>query len=122
MLLNTPLYTCLDDHGWTKLYAHASTQVLDPTPGGPTAGFCSGWLCARRPGDIVRMNVIRMPSFKLPLDMCAPTVLIGAGAGIAPLRGMWQVSSQCRDHYTQSVNSQSVNGQLAVCEQSVNSQ
>jgi nitric oxide synthase oxygenase domain/subunit/sulfite reductase alpha subunit-like flavoprotein len=64
-------------------YTHAAT-------GAPATGFASGWLHAAAPGAAVRCALVRAPAFRLPLAAAAPVVLIGAGAGVAPLRAMWQ--------------------------------
>jgi NAD(P)H-flavin reductase len=53
-------------------------------------GFCSNWLYNRQKNDVIYLNTVMMPNFRLPYDIQTPVVLIGAGAGIAPLRAFWQ--------------------------------
>lgn len=51
-------------------------------------GVCSNYIARLKEGDIVR-GFCRTTLFKLPQDPSIPVILIGAGAGIAPLRGMF---------------------------------
>jgi nitric oxide synthase oxygenase domain/subunit/sulfite reductase alpha subunit-like flavoprotein len=53
-------------------------------------GFCSNWLNTRSINDVIYLNTVRMQSFRLPYDIRTPVILIGTGAGIAPLRSFWQ--------------------------------
>jgi sulfite reductase alpha subunit-like flavoprotein len=53
-------------------------------------GFCSSWLNSRKKNDIIYLNTVSMQSFRLPYDIKTPVVLVGTGAGIAPLRSFWQ--------------------------------
>lgn len=51
-------------------------------------GQGSGWLCCHaRPGDEVDVQLLPNPRFHLP-DCPAPLILIGAGTGLAGLRGL----------------------------------
>ena len=51
-------------------------------------GLCSHYLAGRTPGDCVRLW-IRPGSFgHLPVDAAVPVLYMGAGTGIAPLRGL----------------------------------
>ncbi len=49
-------------------------------------GVCSGYLCDLAPGDEIAAAIRSNPSFR-PAAGARPLILIGAGAGIAPLVG-----------------------------------
>ncbi|XP_075683937.1 nitric oxide synthase 3 isoform X2 [Rhinoderma darwinii] len=53
-------------------------------------GVCSTWLDQLTPGAPVPCFVRGAPTFRLPLDINAPCILVGPGTGIAPFRGFWQ--------------------------------
>lgn len=51
-------------------------------------GCGSGWLCCHaQPGEEIEMQVLPNPPFRLP-DSPSPCILIGAGTGLAGLRGL----------------------------------
>jgi NADPH-ferrihemoprotein reductase len=50
-------------------------------------GVCSSYLSRLRQGHVLR-GYLRTTTFKLPKALDTPIILIGAGAGIAPLRAM----------------------------------
>ncbi|EKX31757.1 hypothetical protein GUITHDRAFT_149086 [Guillardia theta CCMP2712] len=52
-------------------------------------GVCTSYLRRLHQGDIVRAH-LRKTNFKLPREVSTPVILVGAGTGIAPLRGMCQ--------------------------------
>ena len=57
----------------------------------PFLGVASTYLASLRPGDKVQMAVrASHATFHLPSDPTIPLVLIGAGSGLAPLRGFLQ--------------------------------
>jgi sulfite reductase alpha subunit-like flavoprotein len=49
-------------------------------------GFCSTFLTNLTPGRRVRFKLVSQPSFRLPLNLAAPIVLVAAGTGLAPFR------------------------------------
>ncbi|KAK2831742.1 hypothetical protein Q7C36_016828 [Tachysurus vachellii] len=53
-------------------------------------GVCSTWLNNLSVGQIVPCFIHRSVGFRLPSDPITPTILIGAGSGIAPFRSFWQ--------------------------------
>ncbi|GAQ81306.1 nitric oxide synthase [Klebsormidium nitens] len=56
--------------------------------GGRRTGSCSGYLTEGvQPGDDVRMQILKVSSFKLPLNSQHPVIMVAAGTGFAPLRG-----------------------------------
>ena len=50
-------------------------------------GLCTGYLSRLTVGDTVRCYT-RTTTFKLPKEVASPIILVGAGAGLAPLRAM----------------------------------
>ncbi|KAL4440247.1 hypothetical protein ABPG75_003248 [Micractinium tetrahymenae] len=54
------------------------------------AGFCSSYITALRPGDRARFRLVSQPSFRQPLNLAAPVIMVAAGTGLAPFRGFWQ--------------------------------
>lgn len=50
-------------------------------------GVCTNYLAALEPGDRVSA-FLRSTPFKLPPSPATPVILVGAGTGMAPLRGM----------------------------------
>eukprot|EP00960_Hanusia_phi_P052262 761359-Hanusia_phi.AAC.2 len=59
-------------------------------------GVCTSYLSRLKQGDAVRAH-LRKTNFKLPKEVSTPVVFIGAGTGIAPLRGMCQELDHWRD-------------------------
>ncbi len=58
-------------------------------------GLASGWLTATaREGDALQARIRHNPGFNLEVDLARPLLLIGAGAGIAGLRGHIQARAQ----------------------------
>ncbi|KAK2831745.1 hypothetical protein Q7C36_016831 [Tachysurus vachellii] len=57
-------------------------------------GVCSTWFNTLKEGQTVPCFVHGAGGFHLPPDPTTPTILIGAGSGIAPFRSFWQQ----RDH------------------------
>ncbi|KAK2831743.1 hypothetical protein Q7C36_016829 [Tachysurus vachellii] len=53
-------------------------------------GVCSTWLNTLKEGQLVPCFIHRSSGFHLPSDPSSPTILIGAGSGIAPFRSFWQ--------------------------------
>ncbi|XP_028855964.1 nitric oxide synthase 2b, inducible [Denticeps clupeoides] len=53
-------------------------------------GVCSNWLNSIKQGDVVPCFVHSSNGFHLPTDPTSPTILVGAGSGIAPYRSFWQ--------------------------------
>ncbi|TSK49640.1 Nitric oxide synthase, inducible [Bagarius yarrelli] len=53
-------------------------------------GVCSTWLSTLKEGQTVLCFVHGSGGFHLPPDPTTPTILIGAGSGIAPFRSFWQ--------------------------------
>ncbi|KAG7321599.1 hypothetical protein KOW79_014457 [Hemibagrus wyckioides] len=53
-------------------------------------GVCSTWLNTLKEGQTVPCFVHGSSGFHLPPDPTTPTILIGAGSGIAPFRSFWQ--------------------------------
>jgi len=53
-------------------------------------GVASNFLTCMQPGDKVLLQVRTCRAFHLWADSSAPLVFVGAGSGIAPLRGFWQ--------------------------------
>ncbi|XP_060753750.1 nitric oxide synthase 2b, inducible [Neoarius graeffei] len=53
-------------------------------------GVCSTWLNTLKEGQTVPCFVHGSSGFHLPSDPTTPTILIGAGSGIAPFRSFWQ--------------------------------
>ncbi|KAL7832163.1 hypothetical protein AOLI_G00297110 [Acnodon oligacanthus] len=53
-------------------------------------GVCSMWLNTLKEGQTVPCFIHGSSSFHLPSDPSSPTILIGAGSGIAPFRSFWQ--------------------------------
>lgn len=58
-------------------------------------GFCSNFLANLQAGDSVPLFLSSNPSFHWKGGN-APTLLIGAGSGIAPFRGFWQAEAAKR--------------------------
>ncbi|XP_062872313.1 nitric oxide synthase, inducible-like [Trichomycterus rosablanca] len=52
-------------------------------------GVCSTWLNTLIEGQAVPCFIHGSPGFHLPPDPTTPTILIGAGSGIAPFRSFW---------------------------------
>ncbi|XP_072547840.1 nitric oxide synthase, inducible-like [Salminus brasiliensis] len=53
-------------------------------------GVCSTWLNTLKEGQMVPCFIHGSSGFHLPSDPSSPTILIGAGSGIAPFRSFWQ--------------------------------
>uniref|UniRef100_A0A8B9J8A4 Nitric oxide synthase n=1 Tax=Astyanax mexicanus TaxID=7994 RepID=A0A8B9J8A4_ASTMX len=53
-------------------------------------GVCSTWLNTLKEGHLVPCFIHGSSGFHLPPDPRSPTILIGAGSGIAPFRSFWQ--------------------------------
>ncbi|XP_030632223.1 nitric oxide synthase 2b, inducible [Chanos chanos] len=53
-------------------------------------GVCSTWLNNIKEGDLVPCFIHGSSGFHLPADPSTPTLLVGAGSGIAPFRSFWQ--------------------------------
>ncbi|XP_049322946.1 nitric oxide synthase, inducible isoform X2 [Astyanax mexicanus] len=53
-------------------------------------GVCSTWLNTLKDGHTVPCFIHGSSGFHLPPDPTTPTILIGAGSGIAPFRSFWQ--------------------------------
>lgn len=62
----------------------------------PREGVCSRWLRHLPVGWETRLQIIR-GAMRQPLDSTAPTVLVGVGTGIAPMRAILQDRILCRD-------------------------
>jgi sulfite reductase (NADPH) flavoprotein alpha-component len=61
-------------------------------------GLCSGELMALAPGDTISAFLRRNPRFHAEAGL-TPLILIGAGAGIAPLAGFIRANARCRPVY-----------------------
>ncbi|MDP5238176.1 sulfite reductase subunit alpha [Uliginosibacterium sp. 31-16] len=60
-----------------------------------TSGQTSGWLNQHaQPGDALKLRVRSNPGFNLGADLSKPLILIGAGTGIAGLRGHLQARAK----------------------------
>lgn len=55
---------------------------------GTYAGVCSTYLGTRPEGSYIHAFVRSSPAFSTPIDPSVPLLLVGAGSGIAPLRGV----------------------------------
>ena len=68
------------------------------TPGGKLKkGFCSNYLANAKPDERVALHLKSSPSFHIESQtdrLIPPTILIGAGSGLAPFRGFWQKLNQ----------------------------
>jgi len=68
------------------------------TPSGKLKrGFCSNYLANAKPDERVALHLKSSPSFHIETrtdGMIPPTILIGAGSGLAPFRGFWQKLNQ----------------------------
>ena len=68
------------------------------TPSGKLKrGFCSNYLANAKPDERVALHLKSSPSFHIESrtdGMIPPTILIGAGSGLAPFRGFWQKLNQ----------------------------
>ena len=68
------------------------------TPSGKVKrGFCSNYLANAKPDERVALHLKSSPSFHIESrtdGMIPPTILIGAGSGLAPFRGFWQKLNQ----------------------------
>eukprot|EP00775_Hariotina_reticulata_P010070 gene10070-10225_t len=53
-------------------------------------GFCSTWLTDLAEGQVVRYKIISQPSFRPPLNLSDPVLLVAAGTGMAPFKGFWE--------------------------------
>ncbi|XP_068235236.1 nitric oxide synthase, salivary gland-like [Palaemon carinicauda] len=62
-------------------------------------GVCTSYLRTLMPGDKIELFHKSAPEFHLPEEGSSPIILIGAGSGVAPLRGIWQ-----HYHYQYSIN------------------
>ena len=49
-------------------------------------GFCSSFLTSLPPGARLRFRTISQPSFRLPLNLAAPVVMIATGTGVSPFK------------------------------------
>ena len=54
------------------------------------AGVCSNYICDMNVGDRVAFKFSAVPHFRLPINLEAPIVMIGAGTGVAPFKGFIQ--------------------------------
>ena len=62
--------------------------VRQVTQADGSLGRVSGWLCCHaRPGDRIELQLLPNPAFHMPEDAAA-SILIGAGTGLAGLRGL----------------------------------
>ena len=52
------------------------------------AGICSNFLTSVKPGDKIQFKIESTPSFHYPLNPSCPIILICAGTGVAPIRGL----------------------------------
>lgn len=60
-----------------------------------TSGQTSGWLNQHaQPGDTLTVRIRANPGFNLEVDLTRPLILIGAGTGIAGLRGHLQARAK----------------------------
>ncbi|GAQ90485.1 hypothetical protein KFL_006460015 [Klebsormidium nitens] len=60
-------------------------------------GQCSNYLTQHvKAGDIVRYKLTKVPAFRLPLDTRRPVIMVGAGTGLAPVRGFIQHRKKLR--------------------------
>jgi len=71
----------------SSLHVTCSVVRKDVTKKRKFEGVCSGYLSRLAVGDSVRCFT-RSTAFKLPSERSTPVILVGAGAGIAPLRAM----------------------------------
>ncbi|KAK8389174.1 hypothetical protein O3P69_020856 [Scylla paramamosain] len=53
-------------------------------------GVTTGYLKEVTPGNQVHLFFKSAPTFHLPEDLSLPIIMVGAGSGVAPLRGFWQ--------------------------------
>jgi len=73
------------------------SQLTYHHAGSEQRGFASTWLnCAAVEGTRLGCNIIINGHFRLPNNPASPVVMVGAGAGVAPLRGMWQEVAERR--------------------------
>ncbi|KNC55953.1 NADPH-cytochrome P450 reductase [Thecamonas trahens ATCC 50062] len=75
--------------------AEASPTQIDLTVSVLRYGLCSNYLAGLEPGSVVRAFA-RDSGFRLPSDPTLPVMLIGAGAGVAPLRAFWRARQMLR--------------------------
>lgn len=64
-------------------------------------GVCTGHLARQLEGSWLSVSV-RRSSFKLPAALDTPIILVGAGTGIAPLRGFYLERLHLRQHLVDS--------------------
>ena len=60
-------------------------------------GFCSNYLADAKPDEKVALHLKSSPTFHIESQsdrLIPPTILIGAGSGLAPFRGFWQKLNQ----------------------------
>ncbi|XP_046719546.1 nitric oxide synthase, inducible-like [Silurus meridionalis] len=90
-LLKPRLYSVSSSPDLHPHELHLTVSVVNYRTQGPLHhGVCSTWLNALKEGQLVPCFIHRSSRFHLPPDPSSPTMLIGAGSGIAPFRSFWQ--------------------------------
>lgn len=85
-----PRYYSISSASVTAARSVHVTAVVDVQPqedGRIFKGVCTWYLKHLQPGCSVR-GFLRRTTFKLPQDPSTPVIMVGAGTGLAPLRGM----------------------------------
>lgn len=82
-------YSISSGSATTPESVHVTAIVVDKDLGDGRRfkGVCTNYLKDLTDGSLVR-SFIRRTTFKLPADPSVPVIMIGAGTGFAPLRGM----------------------------------
>ncbi|XP_017347206.1 nitric oxide synthase, inducible [Ictalurus punctatus] len=93
-LLKPRLYSVSSSPGLYPHELHLTVSVVNyrtQDGKGPLHhGVCSTWLNTLKEGQTVPCFIHVSGGFHLPPDPTTPTLLIGAGSGIAPFRSFWQ--------------------------------